>query len=67
MKFYNFLLNKTNISENSHLISVGFVREKKNMKYFMYILSMPNISSLGNYEDGHNFMDVNLDLPSYMF
>ena len=28
---------------------------------------MPNISSLGNYEDGHNFMDVNLDLPSYMF
>ena len=66
MKFYNFQSNKIDISENTHVIQVRFVREE-NIKYFMYLLSLTNISSVTNNEDKIDFMDVNLDLHSLMF
>ena len=61
MKFYNFHSNKIDISENTHVIQVRFVREE-NIKYFMYLLSLTNISSFKINEDKIDFMDVNLDL-----
>ena len=61
MKVYNFHSNKIDISENTHVIQVRFVREE-NIKYFMYLLSLTNISSVTNNEDKIDFMDVNLDL-----
>ena len=66
MKFYNFHSNKIDISENTHVIQVRFGREE-NIKYFMYLLSLTNISSVTNNEDKIDFIDVNLDLHSLMF
>ncbi len=64
MKFYNFHSNKIDISENTHVIQVRFVRAE-NIKYFMYLLSLTNISSVTNNEDKRISVANILSLRNY--